>query len=169
MHGSISTGYAVPPARAPWPAVSRARRRASGRRFGLPRSKPIIRARSTKACGFNGAQILGGERIGVPSPRRRHGRWVGNSLLWRPSAWNSDWKAQEALGAHRESNGGERSVREGLEGAARHRRRLEREREGAVRGNPSKTNPKSRRGGTYGCVGSWRISRAHRRRGLRHG
>ena len=111
-------------ARAPWLAVSRARRRVSGRRFGLPRSKPIIRARSTKACGFNGAQILGGERIGVPSPRQRHGWRVGNSLLRRPSAWNSDWEAQEASGAHRDAYGGERSVREGLEGAVRRRRWL---------------------------------------------
>ena len=79
---------------------------------------------------------MGEERVEVPSPRRRHGRRVGNSLLRRPSAWNSDWEAQEALGAHRDAYGGERSVREGLEGVVRRRWRLEREREGAVRANP---------------------------------
>ena len=44
--------------------------------------------------------------------------------------------------AHRESSGGERGVQEGLEGAVRRRRRLEREREGAVRANPRKPRPK---------------------------
>ena len=110
-----------------------------GGHSGPPQTKLNSSNRTTRSCELDGGATEARRSCWSGVPWRRHERRFECSVLRHFSVLNSEWMAREGGGAHRESSGGERSIRGGSEARVDGGGDGWRERRAQVRANPTKT------------------------------